>query len=194
MELSKTLDITPEEFFDQIEKSVLNDIERATGKQLSRAKLNGFKYKKRSRGGGKRGSGTPMDVKIKRYRYPEVYEVRFVYATGTNTICYRAFPEGDGSMRLEYSEDFVNPRQSSGLLAALQLKRYERQSRRRAEQTISGIEKLAHQERKARVSNPVLAELEAEEAAEAAAGPAATTPRADADPVGAAPEGGAAER
>ena len=167
MELSKSINITPEEFFDQIEKSVLGDIERATGKKLSRAKLNGFKYKKRARGSGKKGSGTPMDVKIKRYRYPEVYEVRFVYATGSNTVCYRVTPEGEGGMHLEYSEEFVNPRQQSGILAALQLKRYERQSRRRAEQTIAGIEKLARQDREARAKNPVLAELDAEEEADA---------------------------
>lgn len=166
MELSRDLNITPEEFFDQIEQSVLSDIEHATGKKLSRAKLNGFKYKKRAAHAGKKQNGTPMDVKIKRYRYPEVYEVRFVYATGSNTICYRATPQGEGGMHLDYTEDFVNPRQSSGILAALQLKRYERQSRRRAEQTIASIEKLARQDRSARKKNPVFAEIEAEDAAD----------------------------
>ncbi len=78
MQITRTLSITAEEFFDQIEQSILADIKGATGKDISRAKLNGFKYKKRARGGGK--GGTPMDVKVKHYRYPELYEVRFTYA------------------------------------------------------------------------------------------------------------------
>lgn len=181
MELSRDLSITPEEFFDQVEKSVLSDIERATGKRLTRDKLHGFKYKKRARGTGKKSSGTPMDVKIKRYRYPEIYEVRFVYATGTNTICYRITRNEDGNAHLEYSEDFVSPHQTKGFLASLQLKRYEHQSRRRAEQTIAGIENLAEQDRKAR-NNPVLAEIEAAEEADAqAAGEGAATADATTD-------------
>ncbi len=160
MDLSKRLRITPEEFFDQLEKSVISDIEKATGKVVPRSRLNGFKYKKRARGGKK--AGTPLGVKIRRYRYPEVYEVRFTYSTGTNTISYRVTPEGDGC-RLDYREDFVTPQAVTGILARLQLKRYERQSRRRAEQTIASIEKLALQDRGAREKNPLLADLEAAE-------------------------------
>ena len=158
MELTKTLDITPEEFFDQIEESVRDDIEKATGKQVPRAKLSGFKYKKRAQGG--KAAGTPMDVKIRRYRYPEVYEVRFTYSNGSNTITYRATPEGEDGMVLEYSERFVNPRPVSGVLAQMQMKWYERRSRRRAEQTIAGIVKLAHADRRTRKSNAALTRLE----------------------------------
>ena len=68
-------------------------------------------------------------MKIRRYRYPEVYEVRFTYSNGSNTIRYHATPEGDDGMVLEYSERFVNPRPASGVMARLQLKWYERRSR-----------------------------------------------------------------
>ena len=158
MELTKTLDITPEEFFDQIEKSVLGDIEKATGKELTRAKLNGFKYKKYAQGG--KAAGTPMDVKISKYRYPEVYEVRFTYSNGSNTITYRATPSDDGGMVLDYTERFINPRSSSGVMAQLQLKWYERRSRRRAEQTIAGIVKLVHADRHHGKENAALNRLE----------------------------------
>ena len=159
MELTKTLDITPEEFFDEIEKSVLGDIEKATGKVLNRGKMNGFKYRKRAQGGGK-AAGTPMDVKIRRYRYPEVYEVRFTYSNGSNTIRYHATPEGDDGMVLEYSERFVNPRPASGVMARLQLKWYERRSRHRAERTIAGIVRLARADRDKLKSNAALSRLE----------------------------------
>lgn len=103
MQITRTLSITAEEFFDQIEQSILADIKGATGKDISRAKLNGFKYKKRARGGGK--GGTPMDVKVKHYRYPELYEVRFTYATGVNTLRYQVIEVGDGSLTIEYAEE-----------------------------------------------------------------------------------------
>ena len=103
MQITRTLSVTAEEFFDQIEQSILADIKETTGKDISRAKLNGFKYKKRARGGGK--GGTPMDVKVKHYRYPELYEVRFTYATGVNTLRYQVIEVGDGSLTIEYAEE-----------------------------------------------------------------------------------------
>ncbi|WP_418743008.1 DUF3284 domain-containing protein [Enorma massiliensis] len=37
MQITRTLSITAEEFFDQIEQSILADIKGATGKDISRA-------------------------------------------------------------------------------------------------------------------------------------------------------------
>lgn len=161
MEITRTLSITAEEFFDQIEKSVLADIKEATGKDLGRAKLNGFKYKKRARGGAK--GGTPMDVKIKRYRYPEVYEVRFTYATGVNTVCYRVADTSDDSVTIEYTEELDARGQGSrGLVGALNRKLYDVRMRRGVNQTLKAIEEMATRERNARKNNPALSELEDE--------------------------------
>ena len=138
MQITRTLSITAEEFFDQIEQSILADIKGATGKDISRAKLNGFKYKKRARGGGK--GGTPMDVKVKHYRYPELYEVRFTYATGVNTLRYRVI--------------------EAGVMGTINRKLYDARIRRRAVKTLKAIEEMAVRDRKARENNPKLAELE----------------------------------
>ena len=161
MEFTKTLDITPEEFFDQVEKSIIGDIEDATGKTVSRAKLNGYKYKKRSHGGGK-SAGTAIDVKIKRYRYPEVYEVRFKYSTGSNDISYHATPDGAGGMVLEYAEEYTSARPVKGFIAQLQVKSYERRMRKTAEGTIKSIVRYAKEYRRHRAANPVLSQLEDE--------------------------------
>lgn len=159
MEITRTLSITAEELFDQIEKSILSDIKEATGKDLTRESLNGFKYKKRARGGGK--NGTPMDVKIKRYRYPEVYEVRFSYATGVNSVCYRVTEAGEGSVTLDYSEEVeVRGKGSQGIMGALNRKLYDARLRRGINQTLKAIEEMAVRERRARENNPALTELE----------------------------------
>ena len=47
MQLTKTLKVTPEELFDALAGSIMQDIENATGKRPSRNKLNGYKYEKR---------------------------------------------------------------------------------------------------------------------------------------------------
>ena len=140
MELTQHLRITPEEFFDQIERSAIDDIEGATGKTVSRGKLNGYKYKRRASGGNK--AGTPMTVKIRHYAYPELYEVRFTYATGTNTMRYEVTPDGDGC-QVAYREDFSATQAASGILAQVQLKAYQWQMRRRAKQTLTSIEQSA---------------------------------------------------
>lgn len=48
MQLAKTLKVTPEELFDALAGSIMQDIENATGKRPSRNKLNGYKYEKRA--------------------------------------------------------------------------------------------------------------------------------------------------
>lgn len=159
MQITRTLSITAEEFFDQIEQSILADIKEATGKDISRAKLNGFKYKKRARGGGK--GGTPMDVKVKHYRYPELYEVRFTYATGVNTLRYQVIEVGDGSLTIEYAEELeARGGSDKGIRGTINRKLYDARIRRRAVKTLKAIEEMAVRDRKARENNPKLAELE----------------------------------
>ncbi len=159
MEITRTLAISAEELFDQIEKTIIADIREATGKEVPRAKLNGYKYKKVARGGGR--SGTPMDVKIKHYRYPELYEARFSYATGVNTVRYEVTEASDDSVTVLYRED-LEPRGNAprGLTGMLNRKIYERRLRSRAQQIFKSLEETVKRERSARENNPALSELE----------------------------------
>ena len=106
MQLTKTLKVTPEELFDALAGSIMQDIENATGKRPSRNKLNGYKYEKRAQSAKGKAKGTAIKVKIKHFDYPCLYEVRFQYAAGINTMRYEAVPAGDGACELTYTEDF----------------------------------------------------------------------------------------
>ncbi|MFR5416560.1 MAG: DUF3284 domain-containing protein [Collinsella sp.] len=97
MQLTKTLKVTPEELFDALAGSIMQDIENATGKRPSRNKLNGYKYEKRAQSAKGKAKGTAIKVKIKHFDYPCLYEVRFQYAAGINTMRYEAAPAGDGA-------------------------------------------------------------------------------------------------
>ncbi|AEB06743.1 hypothetical protein Corgl_0629 [Coriobacterium glomerans PW2] len=157
MELRKTLDVTAEEFFDQIERSVLSDIKSVTDAELGREQLDGFEYEKRASGG--RGAGTPMKVRIVTYRYPAIYRVEFAYARGTAAITYELTKLDSGSSRLAYSEEFTASEPLRGFNRQIGLALYERQARSRARRTIRSIVSFIHKQRRCAGSNPLLAEL-----------------------------------
>ncbi|MBM6683798.1 MULTISPECIES: DUF3284 domain-containing protein [Collinsella] len=162
MEFTRELDVTPEEFFDQIERSIIDDVQRATGKRVSRNKLAGLKYQKRS--SQVRKSNVTMNVKIRKYRYPEVYEVHFAYDSGSNTIRYQVEPRGEDGLTLTYREKFVNPAPERGLFANFRLRRYEKRAERRADQTLKAIVRQAKKDRQNHHGqNPLLEQLESEE-------------------------------
>lgn len=156
MELTKKLDVAPEELFDALEASILGDIEQATGKRPSRAKLNGYKYEKRAHEAQGKAKGTPIKVKIRTYDYPHVYEARFSYTAGTNTMRYEVKPAGDGACELTYTEEFKGQGDNTrGFTGKLGLMLYNRQLKSRANTTIDGIVKYVKNQRHIK-DNPLL--------------------------------------
>ena len=107
MQLTKTLKVTPEELFDALAGSIMQDIENVTGQNvLAAISSTGYKYEKRAQSAKGKTKGTAIKVKIKHFDYPCLYEVRFQYAAGINTMRYETAPAGDGACELTYTEDF----------------------------------------------------------------------------------------
>lgn len=166
MQLTKTLKVTPEELFDALAGFIMQDIENATGKRPSRNKLNGYKYEKRARSAKGKAKGTAIKVKIKHFDYPCLYEVRFQYATGINTMRYEAAPAGDGACELTYTEDFQGVGgDTSDARGKLSLFFYERKLKSHANQTIDQIVKYIEGERRVK-ANPAFADDTAENASD----------------------------
>ena len=164
MELTKKLDVTPKELFDALEASIRGDIEQATGKRPGRAKLNGYKYQKKAHEAQGKAKGTEIKVKIRHFDYPHVYEARFSYSTGTNTMRYEAVPTDDGGCELTYTEEFEGQGGNTrGFMGKLGLMVYERKLKSRANATIDGIVKYVKGQRHVK-DNPLLAEDAAETA------------------------------
>lgn len=166
MQIEKTLDVTPEEFFGAIETSILYDVEEATGKRITRKRINGFHYTKATREPG-RDQGSQVKVKIKSYRYPTLYEVKFTYATGANIMRYAVEPTADGAgSTLSYTEEYTANVSTKGITGWFNLFMYERRIKARANKTIKQIVKYAHDHRTP-ANNPLLDELRAMDAEEA---------------------------
>lgn len=64
MQLTKTLGVTPEELFDALAGSIMQDIENATGKRSSRNRLNGNKYEKRAQAAKRQGGSSSETMNI----------------------------------------------------------------------------------------------------------------------------------
>lgn len=166
MQLTKMLKVTPEELFDALAGFIMQDIENATGKRPSRNKLNGYKYETRAQSAKGKAKGTAIKVKIKHFDYPCLYEVRFQYAAGINTMRYEAAPAGDGACELTYTEDFQGVGgNTSGTRGKLGLFFYERKLKSHANQTIDQIVKYIEGERRVR-ANPAFADDTAENASD----------------------------
>ena len=161
MQLVRSLKITPEEFFDAIETSVLYDIEEATGKRPKPQKLNGFRYERREKGSG-RDAGKPVKVKINEYHAPRVYEVKFKYSTGSNTMRYEVEPDEQGNCLLVYTETYKANIKNEGFWGKVNTFIYERRIRSRARKTIDQIASYALRHRQTK-KNPLLEELDAED-------------------------------
>lgn len=179
MQIVKTLKVTPDEIFDAIEASVLDDYERACGKSISAKKIKGLKYSK-VMGEGSRKQ-TKMRVKVMNYRRPEVYRARFSYDDAIDEVSYEVEPNEEGLAILTYTEEMRTTRPVTGLRGKLNLAIYEQRVRSRANRTIRALERAVEQGRQ-ELNNPLLDELEAKEPEDE---PAAHEPEgapADGDP------------
>ena len=154
MELTMKLNATPDEFFERIEKSILADIRLSTGKSIAPEKLNGHKYKKVTAG----KHPLEMKVKIKAYRRPERYEVRFTSARGVNAMSYRVKPLPGDAMEVTYSETFDGAQPQRGIFAVLNDKLYDFRVKRHAKSLLKSIERDVKQVRKNGVTEVVLPE------------------------------------
>ena len=159
MKLTKTLNVTPEEFFDALEKSIVYDIHEATGKDVPRAKLNGYKYEKKSKLAKGKAKGTELKVKIREYTYPSVYDVKFTYPTGVNNVRYEVQPRGENSCEVCYTEEFEQPggKRPLGWMGGLQMMMYNRQLKQRANATLQSVVKAVEDARRM-ANNPLMAD------------------------------------
>lgn len=145
MEITQHLDVTPEEFFDLLERNVLKDIEDATGRVISASKIHGHRYTKVVRQGRLKSE---MKVRIKSYQPPERYTVKFSAPQGETLISYQAAPAEGGGTDVTYIEEFSPKDPGFGLNRKINQMRYNFKVRERAKRTLPAMEKYIKQERR----------------------------------------------
>lgn len=104
MQVLVKLKVTPEEFFDVLIPSILEDIKESTGKSVKRKDIEGgYKYSKTMK--NKLGKGGNVKVEITHFTYPEIYTVNFISAQGTTKLHYDVERLEDGC-GVDYQETF----------------------------------------------------------------------------------------
>lgn len=107
MQLTEHLDVDAERFFDAIETSIIEDVERSRGKKTKGITIrSGFSYKKLN--GEKNGRMLSTIVDVIEWDPPRAYGSRITDESGETTIRYLVWPTEDGGIDVDYSEEFVN--------------------------------------------------------------------------------------
>lgn len=107
MKVQVKLNVSAEEFFASITRSVLYDAEQARGKKVPAKKLKaGFTYQKMLN--AKIGGAQHVTTKITEYEPPVRYAATIVSSKGENTVRYELDPvPGERAVNLTYEEGYA---------------------------------------------------------------------------------------
>lgn len=107
MKVQVKLNVSAEEFFASITRSVLYDAEQARGKKVPAKKLKaGFTYQKMLN--AKIGGAQHVTTKITEYEPPFRYAASVASSKGENTVRYELDPvEGERAVNITYEEGYA---------------------------------------------------------------------------------------
>ena len=119
MRITEHLGITPEQFFDVMDRALLADIAEARGKKKAKPSNlhEGFSYRKHLR--GKEGDAYAATVRIVAYDRPRAYRSTVTTSQGVNTMSYEVEPCADGGIDVTYEETFEADGALARVLGAL---------------------------------------------------------------------------
>lgn len=108
MKVELQLQVTQQQIFDLLTKSILTDIETTTGKSLPVDQINGFSYTKSIT--TKLGVANQVDIIISSYIVPSVYEAKAISKDGEYVFRYDLSPVDDTNCQVTYTETFDSPK------------------------------------------------------------------------------------
>lgn len=107
MQLTEHLDVDADHFFDAIERSIIEDVDRSRGRKTKGLTVrSGLSYKKFN--GEKDGRALTTLVDVIEWDPPRAYSSRITDESGETTVSYVVEPDAGGGIDVRYSEEFVN--------------------------------------------------------------------------------------
>lgn len=105
MNVNRELNVSADEFFNQIQRSVLEDIKASTRKNIEAEQVvDGYSYHKNL--GTKMGGSSKVKVTIKELHAPTSYKADFTSGNGVNSIAYIIQEIGLQKINVHYEEGF----------------------------------------------------------------------------------------
>lgn len=137
MIVEKILNVSSQQFFNEIQKSILYDIKNATGNDIENIE-NGLTYSKILH--TKLSSASHVEIKILEYTYPEVYTAEFKTSKSLSTIKYSAFAMNDNQCKVTYAENIEYFKKMDDWNFRLVSKFYSAKSRKKILMLLGNIE------------------------------------------------------
>ncbi len=147
MEINVELYATKEEFFDFLTRSILQDIQQSTKKELVKEQIvNNYSYRKKLK--NKLGREGDVNVKILEFKPDENYRAMFKSNNGENIISYHVTPIDEQKINVNYKEEYVEADKIKGLNYKLINIFYKKRSEKNARKMIKKIEYFIEKNRK----------------------------------------------
>lgn len=147
MQVERELQVSAEEFFNQVLYSVQQDIYTATRKSVDvNAIPAGFTYEKGIN--NKFGKASKTKIKIVELRVPFVYKAEFTSQYGVNFVAYRVTEIEPKRIKVTYEEGFKGATLGKNVNAKFMQIFYTMNSKKRVNRLLSSIETYIVQNRK----------------------------------------------
>ncbi|MFI3227776.1 MAG: DUF3284 domain-containing protein [Clostridia bacterium] len=144
MQVTKKLNVSLDEFFDFVEKSIKYDIKNATGEDIDQV-VQGYSYEKTLANALKQ-SGNVLTT-IEKYERGSCYQSKVTSNQGFNYMTFDVAEIDDENVEVTYSEEFISHRKMNNLNYKFMLKLYKKRIDRRMNLLVENIELSIKQEK-----------------------------------------------
>ena len=138
IEVTKILNISAQDFFDVIEESLYNDMQK-TSNQVNIE--SGMSYKKNLK--NKLGQLSEVEICIEKYERPNIYSSKIQKSKENNYITYEVNKIDENNIEVKYTEDYIAHNKMKNLNYKAILVLYKKKSIKRMTMIIENIERYA---------------------------------------------------
>ena len=139
MDVKENLKVNADVFFDTLAESILYDISQALETPITMEQITPeYIYVKKMK--NKLGQQGDVHVTIQQFLKPELYEASFQSTQGVNHISYKITDLHDGSIEVEYHEDFDGKNTSGSLNYKLFSSLYQHSAKKRVTRMLHSME------------------------------------------------------
>lgn len=137
MDYTSHLDVTVEEFFDELARTIKRSVQHETGKEVTTKQLDGYRYARTEQEGKKVIHGKTKVT----YKPPHTIELKHTWPEGVKTVRYHV-EQGEGAgIDVTFSENFRARQERGGVLSGISDRIYEWDMRRNAKKALRSIER-----------------------------------------------------
>lgn len=137
MDYTRRLDVSAEEFFEEMARTIKRSVQHETGKEVSTGKLDGYRYARSEQEGKKVIHGKTRVT----YKPPHTIELKHTWPDGVKTVRYLVEDAGGDGIEVTFSENFRAKDKTRGPLSGVADRVYDWDMRRNAKKALRSIER-----------------------------------------------------